>query len=69
MYLVDVRIELDFQVATASPGFGSREASYLPFPGEPVGERETMKLTYVSLTERADVDIVDLVAARRETDT
>ena len=31
--LVDVTVTDGFQVATASPGFGSRELVYLPYPG------------------------------------
>ena len=42
--LVDVRIISEWQVGTASPSFGSRELSYLPFPGEMVRERINMSL-------------------------
>ena len=31
--LIDVELKTDWQVGTASPSFGSRELSYLPFPG------------------------------------
>ena len=31
--LVDVRLTTEWQVGTASPSFGSRELSWLPFPG------------------------------------
>jgi hypothetical protein len=30
--LVDVKLTTEWQVGTASPSFGSRELSYLPFP-------------------------------------
>jgi hypothetical protein len=55
--LVDVEIVSNWQVATASPGFGSRELVYLPMPGEMVKERTNFRLTYVSLTERRDLDL------------
>ena len=60
--LVDVRLVRNWQVGTASPAFGSRELSYLPFPGEMVRERADMELVYVSLTARADCDLLDLLA-------
>ncbi len=62
--LVDVSIVEGFQVATASPGFGTRELVYLPFPGEMVRERTTLTFVYVSLTGRTDLDLVDHLAAR-----
>ncbi len=31
--LVDVKLTTEWQVGTASPSFGSRELSYLPYPG------------------------------------
>ena len=42
--LVDVQLTTEWQVGTASPSFGSRELSYLPFPGEMVRERINMSL-------------------------
>jgi len=37
--LVDVSLKTEWQVGTASPSFGSRELSYLPFPGDMISER------------------------------
>lgn len=64
MHLVDVQIETNWQIGTASPAFGSRELVYLPYPGELVSERETMRFTYVSLTERQDAELVELLKAK-----
>ena len=66
MHLVETRIESKWQLGTASPAFGSRELVYLPYPGGMVAERETMTLTYVSLTERADIDVTDFLSGRTE---
>ncbi|MEM8798008.1 MAG: hypothetical protein AAGE61_20755 [Pseudomonadota bacterium] len=60
--LVDVAINANWQVGTASPAFGSKELAYMPFPGEMVRGRETMIFTYVSLTERVDYDLRDFLA-------
>jgi len=62
--LVDASIVSNWQIGTASPAFASRELVYMPFPGEMVSERENMTFTYVSLTERDDVDLVTLLKAR-----
>lgn len=62
--LVDVTISDGYQVATASPGFGTRELVYLPFPGAMIEPRTTLLMTYVSLTGRSDVDLVDFLADR-----
>jgi hypothetical protein len=64
LHLVDASIVANWQIGTASPAFATRELAYLPFPGSMVTSRETMTLTYVSLTERADVDLVQILAAR-----
>lgn len=61
MRLVDVEIVAGFQVATASPGFGTRELVYMPYPGSMVKERTTMRFTYVSMSERQDVDLLELL--------
>lgn len=61
MHLVDVSIVGNWQIGTASPAFSSRELSYMPYPGKMVTERETMAFTYVSLTERADIDLVEIL--------
>jgi hypothetical protein len=62
MHLVDASVVSNWQIGTASPGFGSRELAYMPFPGNMVRARETMKFTYVSLTERADMDLAELLS-------
>lgn len=63
--LVDVELTTDWQVGTASPSFGSRELSYLPFPGEMVRERTNMSLIYVSMDEKSVLDIRDFLAGRK----
>ncbi|WP_342077776.1 hypothetical protein [Yoonia sp. SS1-5] len=63
--LVDVQLATDWQVGTASPSFGSRELSYLPFPGEMVSERTNMSLVYVSLDEKSSTDIRDFLLAKK----
>lgn len=60
--LVDVSLTTEWQVGTASPSFGSRELSYLPFPGEMVSERTNMALVYVSMDEKSLLDIRDFLA-------
>ncbi len=62
--LVDVQLKTEWQVGTASPSFGSRELSYMPFPGEMVDERTNMILIYVSLEARREVDLRDALKAR-----
>lgn len=57
MKLVDVQLTTEWQVGTASPSFGSRELSYLPYPGEMVTERTNMGFVYVSLEMK---DVLDL---------
>ena len=63
--LVDVSLTTEWQVGTASPSFGSRELSYLPFPGQMVQERTNMALVYVSMEEKSLLDIRDCLAHRR----
>ena len=55
--LVDVELTTEWQVGTASPSFGSRELSYLPYPGEMIRERTNMALVYVSMDEKDKLDI------------
>jgi hypothetical protein len=62
--LVDVELKTDWQVGTASPSFGSRELSYLPYPGQMVSERTNMSLVYVSIDEKSVLDIRDFLARR-----
>lgn len=64
--LVDVELTTDWQVGTASPSFGSRELSYLPFPGEMVRERTNMSLIYVSMDEKSVLDLRDFLAQRKQ---
>lgn len=64
--LVDVELTTDWQVGTASPSFGSRELSYLPFPGEMVRERTNMSLIYVSMDEKSTLDIRDFLSQRKK---
>jgi hypothetical protein len=63
--LVDVELKTEWQVGTASPSFGSRELSYLPYPGSMVRERTNMALVYVSMDERQVLDIRDFLQARK----
>lgn len=67
--LVDVQLNTEWQVGTASPSFGSPELSYLPFPGEMVRARTNMSLVYVSLTEKSLLDIRDFLSQRKKDDT
>lgn len=64
--LVDVELKTDWQVGTASPSFGSRELSYLPFPGEMVRERTNMALIYVSMDEKSSLDLRDFLTTRKK---
>ena len=63
--LVDVELKTEWQVGTASPAFGSRELSYLPFPGEMVSERTNMSLVYVSMDEKSVLDIRSFLAGKK----
>ncbi|MBS0124039.1 hypothetical protein [Thetidibacter halocola] len=63
--LVDVSLQTEWQVGTASPSFGSRELSYLPFPGAMVRERTNMSLIYVSMDEKSVLDLRDFLAQRK----
>lgn len=68
--LIDVELKTEWQVGTASPSFGSRELSYLPFPGQMVNERTNMSLVYVSMDEKSTLDIRDfLLTKKKELDT
>lgn len=55
--LVDVQLTTEWQVGTASPSFGSRELSYLPFPGTMVTERTNMHFVYVSIERKSLMDL------------
>ncbi|PZX36701.1 hypothetical protein LY56_03419 [Roseinatronobacter thiooxidans] len=62
--LVDVQLTTEWQVGTASPGFGTRQLSYLPFPGEMVSERTNMGFLYVSISEKEVLDLRDFLAIK-----
>lgn len=62
--LVDVQLTTEWQVGTASPSFGSRELSYLPFPGEMVTERTNLTFVYVSMEQKAMVDLRTFLSDR-----
>ncbi|TVQ52409.1 MAG: hypothetical protein EA355_15065 [Rhodobacteraceae bacterium] len=61
--LVDVRLTTEWQVGTASPSFGSRDLSWLPFPGSMVAERANMAFVYVSLDETRSLDLREFLRA------
>ena len=63
--LVDVQLKTEWQVGTASPSFGSRELSYMPYPKQLVRERCNMSLVYVSIDEKDTIDIRDFLEAVR----
>lgn len=65
--LVDVQLTTEWQVGTASPSFGSRELSYLPFPGEMIAERTNMGFVYVSLDEKQIRDLRSFLKERLAT--
>jgi hypothetical protein len=65
--LVDVKLTTEWQVGTASPSFGARELSYLPFPGEMIRDRTNMFLVYVSMDEKDAMDIRDFLALKERT--
>ncbi|MEL6680244.1 MAG: hypothetical protein AAFQ51_16190, partial [Pseudomonadota bacterium] len=64
--LVDVQLTTEWQVGTASPSFGSRELSYLPYPGEMVVERTNMAFVYVSLERKVSQDLRSFLARRAD---
>lgn len=64
MHLVDAAIVSNWQIGTASPAFATKELVYMALPASMMSARETMTLTYVSLTERDDVDISILLEDR-----
>ncbi|MEM8877179.1 MAG: hypothetical protein AAGD23_04835 [Pseudomonadota bacterium] len=69
MHLIDAVIDSRWQLGTASPAFARRELAYLPYPAAMIQERETMTFTYVSLTERADIDLMTLLNERQSTES
>lgn len=64
--LVDVELKTEWQVGTASPSFGARELSYLPFPGQMIRERTNMALVYVSMDEKNSLDIRDFLMMKKK---
>lgn len=66
-HLVDAAIVANWQIGTASPAFASRELLYMPFPGKMIESRESMTFTYVSLSERTDIDLLSMLSERVET--
>ena len=64
--LVDVQLTTEWQVGTASPSFGSRELSYLPFPGDMVTERTNMGFIYVSIDRKSVVDLREFLSKRQD---
>ncbi|MEM7527116.1 MAG: hypothetical protein AAF416_05490 [Pseudomonadota bacterium] len=66
--LVDVALNTNWQVGTASPGFASEELNYLPFPGDLVQERTLMSFVYVSLRRREERDLMAFLAAHTAAD-
>lgn len=67
MKLVDVKLATEWQVGTASPSFGSRELSYLPYPGEMVTERTNLGFVYVSLTSKTVMDLREFISKKIST--
>lgn len=63
-HLVDAQIVSNWQIGTASPAFASPELVYMPFPGSMVAHRETMTFTYVSMSERTDLDLTAILTER-----
>lgn len=63
--LVDVKLTTQWQVGSAAPAFGSRELSYLPFPGEMISERCNLEFLYVSLKRTHAVDLRDHLSVQR----
>ncbi|MEM0900608.1 MAG: hypothetical protein AAGI92_11740 [Pseudomonadota bacterium] len=64
LHLVETKIETAWQLGTASPAFSSRELAYLQYPAAMIEERETMTFIYVSLTDREDVDLLDMLSKK-----
>lgn len=64
--LVDVELKTEWQVGTASPSFGARDLSYLPFPGSMIRERTNMALIYVSMDEKQSLDIRDFLISKKK---
>jgi hypothetical protein len=68
MKLVDVQLTTEWQVGTASPSFGSRELSYLPYPGDMVTERTNMSFVYVSMDAKHTTDLRSFLQSHAASD-
>lgn len=66
--LVEVQLSNAYQVATASPAFGTPDLVYLPFHGSMVRDRTDMTFVYVSLFERRDVDLLEFLRGRTDSE-
>ena len=66
--LVDVELRYAYQVGTASPAFNAEELVYMPFPASMIRERSDMIFVYVSLRNRRDVDLREMVKILRESE-
>ncbi len=64
--LVDIELRTEWQVGAASPAFGSRDLSYLPYPGEMITERTNMGFVYVSLSTRRVWDLRDFLGRKMD---
>lgn len=62
--LVDVQLTTEWQVGTASPSFGSRELTYLPFPGDMIEPRSNLGFVYVSIHRKEMIDLRDVLSER-----
>jgi len=60
--LLEVILEDSFEIGRASPGFGTRELVYHPLPGKLVITRRRLAFRYVSLTERRDLTLAEVLA-------
>ena len=59
--LIEVRIADAFEVGTASPGFGTSELVYHPFPGAMVRRRTRLRFVYCSLYETRELTWADVM--------
>lgn len=66
--LVDVELRYAYQVGTASPAFNATELVYLPFPASMIRERADMIFVYVSLRNRRDVPLREMIQMLKEND-
>ena len=62
--LVEVRIADHFEVGAATPGFGTSELVYHPFPGSMVRGTTRLRFLYCSLRETRELAWSDVMPAR-----